>query len=773
MKLLLTLITAVSWLLSSVNAAEFTREQAGRIAQAFARILEQGHYRQVPIDDAISKQFLKNYLDALDPNHLIFLQSDVAAFETKYASTLDDLTKAGDVSPGYDVFATYLKRLEERQQLVEVLLKESVDFALNESFNPQRNKEPWPKDEAASRELWRQRVKFELLADRLSKLRDKEPKDVKISTLPKSTRPNRETPSPEPEKPQPKTESPTPDSSGKVTPAKAYDPSQTITTISKRYKRLLRSMREFDSEEILQTYLTSLSHAYDPHSDYMSPTEASNFEINNVKLSLSGIGALLRSEDGITKIVSVVPGGPASLSKQLHENDQVIAVAQGAEEPVDTIDMKLNKVVDMIRGPKGTEVRLTIIPASSVDGSERKILPLIRDEIKLTEQQAKSRVIDHVDASGKPLRIGVVTLPTFYEDCSKDIDKLTSRLKQEGINGLVLDLRRNGGGLLPEAIKLAGLFITNGPVVQVKNTDRHTEIYPDNNPRISYTGPLVVLVSHLSASASEIVAAALQDYGRAVLVGDQTTHGKGTVQTLLSMTPYVRPGTVSNAGKIKFTVSKFYRVAGSTTQRNGVTPDIILPSILDQMDLGEASLPNALPADFITPVPYTHMKQVEPFVAELRKRSANRVLQSQDFGYLREDIERYRKQKAEKVVSLNEQQRNKELDDDKARKEARKTERAARSKPAQKIFDLTLDSVNKGKGLVPVGAGGKDNEALASTDAPKASADPSVDAEVENLDKEPEIDVHLDEGLNILRDFIQLREKLLGKSQVEAKLNLP
>ena len=764
MKFLVTLFTLVAWLGSSVTAADFTREQAGRIAQTFARILEQGHYRQVPIDDAISKQFLKNYLDALDPNHLIFVQPDITEFEKKYGTTLDDLTKAGDVTAGYEIFAAYLKRLEERQTLVESLLKEPVDFNLTESFNPQRNKEPWPKDEAASRELWRQRVKFELLADRLSKLRDKNAKAT-IVTVPKSARQARLENKVEEKTPAPAT--------GKDKPAveKPYDPSQTITTISKRYKRLLRAMREFDSEEILQTYLTSLSHAYDPHSDYMGPTEASNFEINNVKLSLSGIGALLRSEDGVTKIVSVVPGGPAALSKQLHENDQVIAVAQGAEEPVDTIDMKLNKVVDMIRGPKGTEVRLTIIPASSVDGSERKQLSLVRDEIKLTEQQAKSRVIDHIDASGKTIRLGVVTLPTFYEDCSKDVEKLVSRLKQESVTGLILDLRRNGGGLLPEAIKLAGLFIPNGPIVQVKNSDRRTEVYPDNNPKVAYAGPMIVLVSHLSASASEIVAAALQDYGRALIVGDQTTHGKGTVQTLLGMTPYMRPGSVTNAGKIKFTVSKFYRVAGSTTQRNGVTPDIILPSLLDHMELGEASLPNALPADFITPVAYTKLNQVESFVSELRRRSADRILKNPDFGYLREDIDRYRKQKADKVVSLNEQQRRQELEDEKVRKEARAAEREKRPKASEKIFDLTLDTVNKGKGMVPLTpAGGKDNDALASAEPPKPKAEGESDPESEAIEKEPDIDVHLDEALGILRDYMQLREKAGVKPQVEAKL---
>ncbi len=769
MKLFLSFTTLIASFSLVLDAADFSRDQAGRIAVTFARILEQGHYRLTPIDDAISKQFLKNYLDALDPNHLIFTQADVEAFEAKYETSLDDAIKAGDVSPGYDMFAIYLKRLEQRQQLVEELLKEPVAFTSLESFNPQRNKEPWPKDEPHARELWRQRVKFELLSDRLAKVKDPDVKPPPPEANPKSE-PNTKPKAGESNKPEKAAAGDTPQKVGAAASEskKPYDPSQTIELISKRYKRLLRSMREFDSEEILQMFLTSLSHAYDPHSDYMGPTEASNFEINNVKLTLSGIGALLRSEDGVTKIVSVVPGGPASFSKQVHENDQIIAVAQGGEEPIDTIDMKLNKVVEMIRGPKGTEVRLTIIPASSVDGSERKIVSLIRDEIKLTESQAKSRVIDHVDAKGKVSRMGVITLPTFYENCSKDVEKLITRLKVEGVTGMVLDLRRNGGGLLPEAIKLAGLFIKNGPIVQVKNSDRRSEIYSDTNQAVAYGGPLVVLVSQLSASASEIVAAALQDYGRAVVVGSQSTHGKGTVQTLLPLAPYMvtRSTGLTNAGKIKFTVSKFYRVAGGTTQRNGVTPDIVLPSLFDHMELGEASMPNSLQADFITPVPFNRLNSVGPYLGEIRKRSRERVLGAIDFSYLREDISRFQKQRAEKVISLNEELRRKELREDKLRKEARKAERLARQRPPDKVFELTLENVTKGDQLVPLDRfGAKDNDALASKDRviPKQNED---DSDSEDLDKEPELDIHLDEALDILRDLMQLMPKDPAKQEV-------
>ncbi|MDP2325770.1 MAG: carboxy terminal-processing peptidase, partial [Gammaproteobacteria bacterium] len=413
---------------------------------------------------------------------------------------------------------------------------------------------------------------------------------------------------------------------------------------------------EFDEEEILSAYLSALARAYDPHSDYMSPSEAKQFEIASIKLSLSGIGALLQWEDGYTRIRSLVPGGPAEQSKLLKPKDRIVAVAQGAEEPVDVVEMRLNKVVELIRGKKGSEVRLTIVPADSEDGS-RRVIRLVRDDIKLSEQLSKARIID-LPVGDRTVALGVIVLPQFYENCARDVEKLIVRLKEEKVEGLVLDLRRNGGGILEEAIELTGLFIREGPVVQVKNHTGITRVLEDEDSRVVWEGPLVVAVGHASASASEIVAAALQDYGRALVVGDAATHGKGTVQTLVPLSQFFnRAILTSNAGKVKFTVSKFYRIAGGTTQKYGVIPDIALPSPLDPMELGEAYLPNCLPADRTTPADYRRQDVVQPYLATLRDRSANRVAASRDFAFILEDIEEIKQRKADPSLSLNEARR--------------------------------------------------------------------------------------------------------------------
>ncbi len=704
MKRPLALLLALCLLPLASHAVQFTPEQAGKITQAVGTLLDHAHYKRARLDDAVSEMFLKNYLDALDYNHLFFLQSDVDEFNRRYAKTLDDFTNKGDASPAFEIFGRFLKRLDERTDLVMRLLKEKQDFTKDDVLSTQRNKQPWPKDEQEAEQLWRLRIKYDLLPSRLAKEKDPE--------------------------------------------------ATTIEKLRKRYQRVQKNFRDFETSEILQVYLSSLGHAYDPHSDYMAPEEAKEFDIKNIRLSLTGIGALLEYEDGYTKIKSLVHGGPADKSKQLKPGDRIVAVAQGTGEPVDVVEMPLNKVVNLIRGKLDSEVRLTIVPAGS-DAAVTKVIKLIRKEIPIEESQAKARIIDHLDATGKTQRLGVVNLPTFYDHCASDVEKLIQRLQKENITGLVLDLRRNGGGLLPEAVDLAGLFIRKGPVVQVKdNRDKTQVLSDDDGGKIAYDGPLIVLVSHLSASASEIVAAALQDYGRALVVGDSTTHGKGTVQTLLPVGQFLRPGMISDAGKLKFTVQKFYRVEGSTTQKQGVTPAIALPSIYDYMELGEASLPNCLPADTIPGVSHEQMDLTRPFVEELRKRSAERVAKSQDFAYLREDIERLKKQQAEKAVSLNEKKRLAEKKEIEAQAEARKKEHAARKTPDDKVFEVTLESVKDNKPLVLAKkTTPKDNESLASTNAPS-----DVDIESEN-DAVALVDPHLFETLNILNDYCDLLAK--------------
>ncbi len=703
MKRIFSATLAAAMLSSAALAVEFTRAQAGKITQAVGDLLDQAHYKRVRLDDAVSESHLRNYLDALDYNHMIFLQGDVDEFTEKYGTKLDNLTKAGDANPAYEIYARYLQRLDAAVTRVTSLVKPPHDFAKDEKFLAQRNKVPWPKDEAEAAELWRQRIKFELL-------------------------------------------------NGKLADEK---PEKTAEKITKRYARLQKNMKQFDSSEILQVYLSALGHAFDPHSDYMAPADAKNFDIHNVKLKLNGIGAQLRQDDeGYTEIVNLTPGGPAELSKQLKPKDRIVAVAQGGAEPVDCLDMKLGEVVDMIRGKKGTEVRLTIIPVDAVSDSERKEVRIIRDEIKLTEQYAFARIVDHVAPDGKKQRLGVIDLPQFYQKCAADVEKLLIRLQKENVAGVILDLRRNGGGLLNEAVELTGLFIKKGPVVQVRDPKR-VDVLEDEDARVTYDGPLIVAVGHHSASASEIVAAALQDYGRALIVGDQSTHGKGTVQTLYPLVQFMGSRQVADPGQLKFTVSKFYRIAGGTTQKHGVTPDVILPNVLDYLETGEAFLPNVLDADNIKPATYQRTDRVNGGLDELRKNSSDRITKDRDFSYIREDIELVKKQRADKTISLNEQQRLQEKKDAEARAESRKKERESRKPDGDKVYLVKTETVDKNLPLIAVQAPKpKDKEKTDPAKNPPAKSPDESDEEENNTDAaKAVIDVYLRETLNILGDY--------------------
>lgn len=715
MKRILSVALAVAVLCGSLPAVEFTREQAGRIAKTVGDLLDRGHYKGARLDDTVAETHLKNYLDALDYNHMVFLQTDVDEFNVKYGKKLDDLTKSADAEAAYVIFERYLKRLDASVTRVGSLLKDKHDFAKDEKFIAQRNKLPWPKDEAEAKELWRQRVKFELL-------------------------------------------------SGKLTDEK---PEKTAEKITRRYARLQKNMKQFDSSEVLQIYLSALGHAFDPHSDYMAPADAKNFDIHNVKLKLNGIGALLGQDpedDDYTKIKSLTPGGPAELGKQLKAGDKIIAVAQGSAEPVDCVGMRLNEVVDMIRGQKGTEVRLTIIPVGAVSESDRKEIRIIRDEIKLKEQYAYARVIDHVTADGKKQRLGVIELPQFYQKCAADVEKLIVRLQKEKVNGVILDLRRNGGGLLNEAVELTGLFIKKGPVVQVRDSKR-IDVLEDEDGRVTYDGPLMVLVGHHSASASEIVAAALQDYGRALIVGDQTTHGKGTVQTLFPLAQWMGTRQVSDPGQLKFTISKFYRIAGGTTQKHGVTPDVILPNVLDYLETGEAFLPNVLDADNIPPAKYQRTDRVNGGLDELRKNSTARMAKDKDFAYILEDIEMVKKQRADKTISLNEPQRIQEKKESETRAEARKQEREARPAATDKVFLVKTETVDKNQPLIAVQAPKPKDKPKAGEKAPPAKPPGEEDEDNETDAAKAVIDVYLREALNILSDYAVQQAKA-GRGEI-------
>ena len=623
------------------------------IAKLVARILVQSHYLQHPLDNTMASKFLDRYIEVLDGLHLHFLQSDIDDFE-QYRTTLDDLVyNKGDTKPAREIFAVFLKRLEQRVNYVaELLEKENFEFTGDDRYNLNRKDAPRPRDLAEARRLWRQHLRYEVLLEKLNKEK----------------------------------------------------PDEIAKKITRRYARTMRMYEDLDNADIFEIYLSALTHAYDPHSDYMGKSSLESFSIN-MSLSLYGIGALLQSEDGYCKIKELVPGGPAAQSKKLKPNDRIIMVAQGDGESVDVVDTPLKKVVDMIRGPKGTVVNLTIIPADAADPSSRKLITLVRDEIKLEDQEAKAKIIDlPADESQKAVRLGLIDLPSFYADfdhkgdkepksTTVDVTRLLRKLKREKVDGIILDLRRNGGGSLEEAINLTGLFIKEGPVVQVRDHNGKIAVDSDTDPSVIYDGPLIVLTSRFSASASEILAGALQDYGRALIVGDSSTHGKGTVQSLIKLDPFVQRAfgkSVENPGAIKLTIRKFYRASGASTQRRGVTPDMVLPSLNNYAEVGEASLDNPLEWDTIESANYERLNLIQPLVPELQQRSAKRTAADKDFAYLQEDIEQYRKLLADKSVSLNEEQRLKEKEETEVRNKARQAELKARPEIKETVYDITL-----------------------------------------------------------------------------------
>nr|MBA3650121.1 PDZ domain-containing protein [Chthoniobacterales bacterium] len=465
------------------------KSDSEQIGLSVGRLLEEGHYTHHPLNDEVSTKLLTGYLEILDFSHLFFTQKDIDAFTAKYATTLDDDILLGNVKPAHEIFDVFQKRVEDRIKKIKELVKQPMDLKSSGSVVLNRQKAPWPKDEAEADQLWHDRIANELLQEKLS--------DHPIEPGPK--------------------------------------------LVERRYDRMLRNIHEEDDEEQVKLFLDALAQAYDPHSEYLSASDLKNFSIN-MGLSLVGIGAMLRSEDGYAKIESLVAGGPAQTSGRLKVGDRITAVAQGAKDFVDVRDMRLDKVVEQIRGKKGTKVRLLVIPAAAADPAQRKTIELVRDEIKLKDQEARADIILKKDRDGNPVKLGWITLPSFYADMdshkkstTKDVLALLKRLKKEKIGGLVIDLRRNGGGSLEEAIALTGLFFKSGPVVQTKGANERVVISTDPDPSIAYDGPLVVLTSRQSASASEIFAAALQDYGRAVIVGDKSTFGKGTVQTILEI----------------------------------------------------------------------------------------------------------------------------------------------------------------------------------------------------------------------------------------------
>jgi len=685
------------------------------------RLLEEGHYTRQKLTEDVSRKFLQTYLEMLDFSHLFFTQKDVDDLNAKYGSSMAGDVLLGNLKPAYEIYALYTKRMDDRVAKIKELLKQPIDFKGSATVELSRQKSSWPKDDAEADQLWRGRIANELLQEHLSEHPIEPPAQL----------------------------------------------------VARRYDRLARNVHEEDKDEQMKLYLDALAQAYDPHSEYLSKADMKNFSIN-MGLSLVGIGAMLRSEDGYAKIESLVPGGPAQADGRLKVGDRITAVAQGPADYVDVREMRLDKVVEMIRGKKGTHVRLLVIPSDATDPSRRKNVELVRDEIKLKDQEARADIIIRKDENGDPIKLGWLTLPSFYADMDKhqksttrDVLALLKRLKKENIAGLVIDLRRNGGGSLEEALSLTGLFLKSGPIVQTKDYNGSIRVSANPDPGIAYSGPMVVLTSRQSASASEIFAAALQDYGRAVVVGDKNTFGKGTVQTILPIGRFASLlGSRSDEdGALKLTIQKFYRVAGGSTQLHGVASDVILPSLSDLPEFGEGALKNALAYDEVAKARYTKWSDSHSlFIDQLRRRSEERVKNDPEFHYVMEDIGRLRHKLDENRISLNEDQRKKELQEDKLRKETRSKERLVRNQEEPQIYRVTLDTVDK-PNLQLIMYPGKLAEAKKNGTTPKVDPDAASDADTDLIGgaggadddtKTPAIDPERDEALNILADLVDL-----------------
>ena len=714
-----------SLLVFTASALAADDPDPAQIEISVGRLLEQGHYSRQKLDGKISQQFLKNYLEGLDYNHLYFTQKDVDLFTTKYGGTLSNDVLLGNTEPAFKIFETYKKRLEDRIAKNKELLKQKFEFTSERSVQINRQKAAWPKDEADADLLWRDRIEGELLQEALNK----------------------------------------------------HPLNPPVKTLTRRYDQVLRYLREQTKEDIMKGFLTVLAQTYDPHSEYMSRSELENFQIN-MRLALVGIGAVLRSEEGYAKIFELVPGGPAAKDARLKVGDRVSAVAQGDKDFVDAVDMKLDKVVEMIRGKKDTVVRLQVIPVNAADPSVRKIVEIKRYEIKLKEQEARAEIIERPGPDGTPMRLGWIVLPSFYADMehsgtagakstTKDVLVLINRLKQENVQGIVMDLRRNGGGSLEESVNLTGLFIKKGPVVQAKDANGNPHVSKDRDASVAWDGPLIVCCNRLSASASEIFAAAIQDYGRGVIVGDTSTFGKGTVQTMLEIgriMPFLGSGN-NEAGALKLTIQKFYRIAGGSTQLKGVESDVRVPSIFDQPEIGESALKGPLPYDTVAPVDFE--KWDRPlFKNELRTRSSVRVAAEPEFRYIMEDLEASKKRQADNKVSLNEKARRVEIEQDKARKDTRTAARAKIKQPEARVYALTLENVAKPE-LKLVTSEKAEKKAPETTAKPDATKEPAAEVsnEDDGLDEETEAEVKTAGGDTIKNETLNILNDLIGLSR--------
>lgn len=640
MRAKITLIAASVMLAASANAVEANlslenlptltpevqhQTSAKRVTSRFTR----SHYKQFKLDDQFSEHIFDRYLNMLDYNRNLFTQAEVDGFE-KWRTQLDDALKSGDNTIAFELYNQSMRKRFERFDYALQLLDKEIKFDKDESIELDRSEAAWPKDEAEIDELWRKRVKYDALNLALT---DKEWPEIK-------------------------------------------------EVLTKRYNNAMKRISQTQSEDVFQLYMNAFARAVDPHTSYLSPRNADTFQ-SEMNLSLEGIGAVLQMTDDYTVIRSLVAGGPAAKSKELSEGDRIVGVAQEDGDVVDVIGWRLDDVVELIKGPKGSKVILQILPEGK--DAKARTITIVRDKVRLEDRAVKSEIIEK---DGR--KFGVLEVPSFYVGLSKDTDKLISELKEQDVDGILVDLRNNGGGALSEATALSGLFITNGPVVQVRDSYGRINVNADTGNAISYDGPLTVLINRYSASASEIFAAAMQDYGRAIILGENS-FGKGTVQQHRSLN-HIYDLFDKELGYVQYTIQKFYRIDGGSTQNRGVVPDIQYPTPIDPAETGESVEDNALPWDSIQAASYTKLEDESALIAKLTEQHEARVAKDLEFTFIQDDITRYKADKDNNQLSLNREAREKEADEKEAERLERINERQVAA--GEKTFK-TLDDIPK------------------------------------------------------------------------------
>jgi carboxyl-terminal processing protease len=582
------------------------------ISRSVTELIEQWHYSHLPLDNSMSSAILDEYLDLLDGNRVYFLASDVAEFGN-YRYVLDESARTGELDPAFDIFNRFRSRVAERVNYALSLLQSDTapDFTIDEDYRWDRTELGWPTTEDEMRDIWRRRVK----------------NDALTLTMADETWP------------------------------------EIVDTLTERYERMNNNIADLDTDDAFEMFMNAIAHTMDPHSTYLSPQDSEEYRID-MSLSYEGIGARLQEQDDLVEVVEVIPGGPADLDGRMQNDDRITAVSEGDDEFTDVVGWKLEDVVERIRGPQGSVIRLKILPAGAEPGSPEEIITLTREKVKLEEQAAQKDLKEVTLDDGSTYRIGVITVPRFYQDftartsgeqdytsTSRDVTRLIGELQDEGIDGIVMDLRQNGGGHLSEAIELSGLFIDQGPVVQVKDTDGDLEVHQDPSPTAIYDGPLGILVDRYSASASEIFAGAIQDYHRGVIIGQQT-FGKGTVQNLFNLDRVIRGNGPGN-GQLTLTIGKYYRVTGDSTQNRGVIPDIPLPSAIPTEAVGENTNSTALPWDRIAPVDFHPRPSLAAEISVLNDTEHLRAARDPNFGFLQKDFAARVAGWNENTVSLN------------------------------------------------------------------------------------------------------------------------